>query len=86
MFGSNVTLNDIEGWYRNVDGAENALSEENCTAGSRATTGPGSLEITSVTARVVEPEESMAVSSIVTPVTVFPPTSPGEGVPEIVRV
>jgi len=81
-----VTLNDIEGWYGNVDGAENALSEENCTAGSSTTTGPGSLEITSVAARVIEPEESMAVSSIVTPVTVFPPTSTGEDVPESVRV
>jgi hypothetical protein len=81
VLGSNVTLNGVEGWYRSVGGAENTLTEESYTAASRATTGPESLEITTVAVRVVEPEKSMAVSPIVTPVTVFPPTSPGDGVP-----
>ena len=50
------------------------------------TTGAGFFEITSVAFCVDEPDESLAVMYIETPVTISVPVSSLEGVPDNVRV
>jgi hypothetical protein len=50
------------------------------------TTGAGLLEITSVAFCVIEPDESLAVMYMETPVTTPVPASSMEGVPDKVRV
>lgn len=81
-----MSFKGVEGWYNRVEGAENVLEIDICVENGIAMTGAGSLEMTKVALRVVDPVASVAVRSIVTPVTVSDPTSPVEGVPENVRV
>ena len=58
----------------------------NWTDRGMLTTGAGFLETTSVAYSVIEPDESLAVISIETPVTAPVPASAMDGVPNKVRV
>lgn len=79
-----MKLKGVDGWYRSVDGAENAPDDANWDAGMR-TEGARFFETTSVAFSVVEPVGSLAVKPIGTPVIVSVPTSSVEGVPDRIR-
>jgi hypothetical protein len=86
VWGSKVNLNDVEGWYKRVAGAENVPKVESCVDGWLLRIGAGFLETTNVALRVLDPEESVAVKPIGIPATASVPTSAVEGVPDRVRV
>ena len=69
-----------------VEGPENAPKEGSCADGGMLTTGAEFFETARVALRVIEPEESVAVRSMATPVTLPVPTSAADGVPDNVRV
>ena len=62
------------------------MKDGSCVDAGMLIMGAGSLEMTSVAFRVVEPVLSLAINSIGTPVTVSLPASLVEGVPDKVRL
>jgi hypothetical protein len=69
-----------------VEGPENTPKEGICADGGMAITGAGFIEMTIVALRVIDPEESVAVRPIATPVITPGPASLVEGVPDSVRL
>lgn len=86
VFGSKLKLKAVEGCRSNVEGKEKAPRDGNCDAKGMLITGAGSLEITKVEFITTDPDSSLAVRPISTPVIVPDPTSFIEGVPKSVRV